>query len=85
MDKDKIFDEAEVFIKNCFNPGRVKRNNFNIEKALIGTAGQLQKSGASNVVCIGQTDYLTKEKISADEQCIKIVSFFNQFIETKTK
>ena len=56
----KIFEEAETFIDNHFDEKRAKGKKFNKEKSIIGTVGQLQKSGGSNVVCISQTDYLTQ-------------------------
>lgn len=77
---DKIFEEAEIFIETHYDAKRAKGKRFNKEKSVIGTVGQLQKSGSSNVVCIGQTDYLTDEKILADKQCIDIANFFKQFL-----
>jgi len=77
---DEIFDEAESYIGTHFVKKRAKGKKFNKEKSIIGIAGQLQKSGGSNVVCIAQTDYLRDDKILADEQCIEIANFFKQFL-----
>ena len=49
-------------------------------KSKIGIVGQLQKSGSNNVVCIGQTDYLTLEKIQSNTKCQEIIAFFEAFI-----
>ena len=49
-------------------------------KSRIGIVGQLQKSGSNNVVCIGQTDYLTLEKIQSNRKCQEIIDFFERFI-----
>jgi hypothetical protein len=49
-------------------------------KSRIGVVGQLQKSGSNNVVCIGQTDYLTLDKIKKSLKCQEIVSFFEEFL-----
>ena len=53
---------------------------YDEQKSLIGVVGQLQKSGGSNVVCISQTDYLTKSKIDLDLKCIEIFDYFKNFI-----
>lgn len=79
-DNDTIFKDAELFIDKSFDSKRITGNNFNKEKAIIGTVGQLQKSGGSNVVCISQTDYLNKTKIIKDDNCIDIVNFFKIFM-----
>ncbi len=80
LNNDKIFEDAERFIDENHNVARCRANNFDKKKSLVSTVGQLQKSGGSNVVCIGQTDYLTSEKIKANAQCIEITGFFNSFI-----
>ena len=80
LGNEQIFEEAEKYIDNNYNVTRIKKNNFDLKKSIVCTVGQLQKSGSSNVVCIGQTDYLTPEKIQSDDQCIEIVDFFNRFI-----
>lgn len=77
---DKIFEAAEKFIDENYDSTRVIGNNFDQMKSLVSTVGQLQKSGASNVVCIGQTDYLSVKKIQADAQCIAIIELFNKFL-----
>lgn len=77
---EKIFEDAEKFIDENHDETRCIGNNFDKKKSLVSTVGQLQKSGSSNVVCIGQTDYLSAEKIQADAQCIEIIEFFNRFI-----
>lgn len=77
---DKIFDDAEKFIDENHDKTRCTGNNFDKKKSLVCTAGQLQKSGSSNVVCIGQTDYLSNDKIQADAQCVEIIELFNRII-----
>jgi hypothetical protein len=49
-------------------------------KSLIGTVGQLQRSGKSNVVCISDSDYLTLSKIQTDSKCQEILTFFSGFV-----
>ncbi len=51
---------------------------FQYEKSLIGTVGQLQCSGKSNVVCINDSDYLTLDKIKSNAKCIEILDFLNK-------
>ena len=80
IDNDKIFEDAERFIDENHDEARCKANNFDKKKSLVSAVGQLQKSGSSNVVCIGQTDYLSSAKIQADAQCVEIIELFNQFI-----
>ena len=52
---------------------KVNGKKYFHRKSLIGTVGQLQKSGSSNVVCISQADYLNNEKIKASKTCNEIL------------
>ena len=52
---------------------KVNGKKYFHRKSLIGTVGQLQKSGSSNVVCISQADYLNDEKIKVNKTCNEIV------------
>ncbi len=54
------------------------RYKFYPSKSIIGTAGQLQRSGKSNVVCISDSDYITIDKIQRNPKCIEIVEFLNK-------
>lgn len=54
--------------------------NFDDKKSLIGTIGQLQRSGKSNVVCISDCDFLSLDKIIKNVKCQEITTFFNHFI-----
>lgn len=66
--KDKLtFDESGDILK------KVNNVKFSHKKSLIGTIGQLQKSGMSNAVCISQTDYLTDEKLLNNSTCAEIM------------
>lgn len=80
MGNEKIFDNAELYLKEHVDEARCKVK-YDHQKSTIGLCGQLQKSGSSNVVCIGQTDYLTNEKILNDVTCKSILEFVNRFIE----
>lgn len=77
---EEIFENAQKYLSDNFDETRVKKNNYDKSKSMIGVAGQLQKSGSSNVVCIGQTDYLTDEKIHSDIKCQEIIAFFEDFL-----
>ena len=59
---------------------RDKKHKYDHKKSLIGTAGQLQLSGLSNQVYIGQSDYLTLSKILSDSQCQEIIAFFQKAV-----
>ncbi len=59
---------------------KVNGIKFDYEKSLVGTIGQLQKSGSTNSVCIRQADYLTNEKIISDATCGRIVSFIEEIL-----
>lgn len=87
---EPIFDDASQFISkiNEYSLFKGKTNNadvkqitkvdkqdFNFEKSLISTAGQLQTSGKSNVQVIREGSYLNKEKILNNEHCKLIVKF----------
>lgn len=54
------------------------KHKYDLPKSLIGTAGQLQVSGAANSVCIGRTDYLTLTKIQHSSKCQEILAFFKK-------
>ena len=47
---------------------------------MIGIAGQLQNSGATNTVTIRHADYISADKIKADKKCQSILEFINNFI-----
>ena len=80
QENEEIFENAEGFIDRHFEESRCRGKKFDKGKSVIGTVGQLQKSGGSNVVCIEQTDYLTDEKVLNNALCKTIITFFDQFI-----
>jgi hypothetical protein len=79
---EELFDKAgeylKIYEKINIDTGKTKYDDYNYKKALVGTTGQLQKSGTSNTVIIRHTDYLTDEKIKADNTCNKIISFIKK-------
>ena len=78
---DSIFEDAETYLRKHFSEERSKKN-YDSKKSTIGIVGQLQKSGSSNVVCIGQTDYINNEKIDANQKCVEIIKYFNTYLES---
>ncbi len=75
--KDKIvYDENDNTIIK-----KVCGDKYYYNKSLIGTVGQLQKSGASNVVCISKGNYLNEEKILNNSVCRNIVKNLHQLID----
>ncbi len=88
---EEVFDAAEQFLatnRTCalfhdklrFSDDgtileRVNGVKYAHNKSLIGTVGQLQKSGKSNTVCISDADYLNTEKIMNNPTCNAIVDF----------
>ena len=79
-----IFKDAQKYLDDNFDKSRIKKNNYDESKSKVGIVGQLQKSGSSNVVCIGQTDYLTLEKIQSNAKCQEIIAFFEMFLAENT-
>ncbi len=77
---EAIFKGAKQYLDTHFDKSRLK-DKFYEEKSIIGIAGQLQKSGSSNVVCISQTDYLNDDKIRSNKKCVEIIAFFNSFLD----
>lgn len=75
----KIEIENNVLVEKRTDKVKLKLKYDN-SKSIIGTVGQLQKSGSSNVVCISQTDYLTLEKIKNNDKCQEIVVYLNEFL-----
>ncbi len=71
---ENIFNEAESYFDNNFDKSRVPKKIYK-DKSLICISGQLQKSGASNVVIIEQTDYITLDKINNSEKLQEIAKF----------
>ena len=90
---EDIFKEAKQFLSihestNLFK-GNVEYNadasikkvigeKYHPKKSLIGTIGQLQKSGKSNTVCISDASYLNDAKLIADATCMEIVAFIRK-------
>lgn len=84
------FDDARLFPLKLSNNAGVTTEvrsirmgdklKYDEQKSIVGVIGQLQKSGGSNTVCIGQTDYLNLAKIQANQKCIEFVDFINSFI-----
>jgi len=92
---DDIFEAAESFLATnhtctLFSTslkidagGNIKKVNghkYAHKKSLVGTVGQLQKSGKSNTVCISDTDYLTDAKINASKSCTEIMTRINKVL-----
>lgn len=94
QDNDDIFEAAETFLstnttctlfkdKLKYDLSGTILKKVNIEKyshrkSLIGTVGQLQKSGKSNTVCISDADYLNDGKILGNDTCMEIIELLNQ-------
>lgn len=77
---EKIFDNAATYFDNNFDKSRTKGNKANKQKAMIGIAGNLQHSGVANNSIIQQSDYITEEKIDKNEECQKIINFFQSLL-----
>lgn len=93
-DNDDIFKEADAFLsmhnrtalfrgkvttdKKSGDIKKVNGQKFSYKKSLVGTVGQLQKSGKSNTVCISDSDYLNDTKIKANLTCIDIHGFIKK-------
>ncbi len=85
------FDDSRLFpIKMKLDRGELIESRstkakdklkFDKNKSLIGTVGQLQKSGMSNAVCIGQCDFISLKKIQKDSKCQEIIEFILKFLE----
>ena len=95
IDNEIIFNKAQEFLK-LKDESRLKRlkikcqenivekrgtkQKLNIDKSIIGIVGQLQNSGASNVVTIEHSDYLNLSKIQNSTQLQEIASFLDEVI-----
>lgn len=92
-DNKDIFDDASAFLGkiNEYSLFKDKTNNqdvkfithvdgqkFDYEKSLMGTVGQLQTSGKSNIQTIREGSFLTSNKILNDPVCKEIAEFFNK-------
>lgn len=72
--KNKIQYRADKSIHKVYD------DVFHYKKSLIGTVGQLQKSGKSNTVCISDAEYLNEVKIKASSACVDIFAFICKVI-----
>lgn len=81
---EAIFEAAMNYLDCYYDMNRGKKSDYDKDKSTIGIACQLQKSGSSNVVCIGQTDYITDEKILLNIKCLEIISYIEDFISFKS-
>ena len=86
---DDIFQAAEDFLAinhtcNLFKDSlelegtgqilKVNGEKYSHKKSLVGTVGQLRKSGKSNAVCISDAEYITDAKIKQNDACQHIMS-----------
>ncbi len=90
QENEKIFEESEKYLlENALAGERQKEykdigaeqsytgsSKFKEKKSIISLAGQLQFSGMNNSVIIAKSDYITSEKLMANDQCIEIQSLF---------
>ena len=53
---------------------KVNGEKYSHKKSLVGTVGQLRKSGKSNTVCISDAEYITDAKIKANDTCVDIIN-----------
>ncbi|QXP52543.1 DUF3226 domain-containing protein [Cellulophaga sp. HaHa_2_1] len=74
--KDKLkYDKVNISILK-----KVSSDKYAHRKSLIGTVGQLQKSGKSNTVCISDADYITEDKINSNTTCMEIIALIKTVI-----
>jgi hypothetical protein len=73
--KDEVELNEDKSIKKVFG------DKYHPKKSLIGTIGQLHKSGKSNTVCISDANYLNDEKLKASEVCKDIVLFIRKVMK----
>lgn len=78
---ETIFENAANYFDSNFDTHRAKKNNAKKEKSMIGIAGNLQYSGVANNSIIQQSDYINKEKIDKNEDCQKIIQFFEKLLK----
>ena len=63
--------------KSCEEIDKNKKSKIYEKKSVLGILGQLQNSGASNVVTIEHSDYIKLEKGSIPNAIQNIIDFFN--------
>ena len=92
QENEQIFEQSEKYLfKNVLAEERQKEfkcigaeqrytgsSKFKEKKSIISLAGQLQFSGMNNSVIIAKSDYITREKLMANAQCIEIQSLFRK-------
>lgn len=76
--KDTILYKDNIELNEDNSIKKVFGDKYHPKKSLIGTIGQLHKSGKSNTVCISDANYLNDEKLKASEVCNEIVKFIRK-------
>jgi hypothetical protein len=79
--EDTNLFKGKVKYDTAGKKNKVYGDKYYPEKSLIGTVGQLHKSGKSNTVCISDSNYLTDEKIIASPVCIQIFEFISSALK----
>ncbi|MBL4586750.1 MAG: hypothetical protein JKX84_06815 [Flavobacteriales bacterium] len=76
--KIKISDNGDITEERS---SRNQDKTFDLKKSVIGTVAQLQRSGATNTVCISHSDYLTLEKIRNNQKCKELIDLIQAFLK----
>jgi hypothetical protein len=77
----KLFSEKLTYDATSGVLKKVNGQKYSNKKSLVGTVGQLQKSGKSNTVCIRDADYLNDDKIKGSAACTTILQFISKVIK----
>ena len=91
IDNNEIFEKGKNYLlQNHLEEERQKEfkcdhneqsysgtSKFKEKKSIISLAGQLQFSGMNNSVIIAKSDYITREKLMQNTQCVEIQSLFS--------
>lgn len=90
IDNSEIVKQAEHFlVENKLGEERTKEyyidndkykgsNKYDKKKSIISVAGQLEISGMNNSVIIAKSDYIKKNTVLANTQCICIYNLLNE-------
>ncbi|RCH56415.1 hypothetical protein DJ568_00715 [Mucilaginibacter hurinus] len=85
QDNDVMFGDAEGYLKKNIDTARPTSkkftDNFDLNKSIIGIAGQLQFSGIANNNIIKQCDYINEEKINNHPKCEELLIVLRKLID----
>jgi len=79
IDEKRYKNKISIDYNNCIEKVKKKKSNtYYRKKSILGIMGQLQNSGASNIVTIEHSDYIKLNKNTVTKNIVELIDFFNK-------